>query len=152
MSAALIEILIQESSRDGILSRSEIETIYKEAESMGVSKALVDSLIEEYNSKLNSAAAKKAEEEIKRKEKDDNRKYDVFKLTFEKIIRKWIQKSKDRILDKADYMPELRREAQQKKIEIKWLDEWVLSLEKSEQEIAGIKPKGIFGKFKDIFK
>jgi len=156
MSATIIEMLIQEASRDGVLSQTEIESIHKEALSLGVSKALVDSLVEDHLAKLKASADEKAENERLKREKDENIKYDLFEKTFEKLVRGWICKSTTRILDKTtgpdSYITLLRREAQQKQIEMTWLDAWILKLEKSEQEIAGIKPQGFFDKIKNIFK
>lgn len=152
MSAAIIEMLIIESSRDGVLTQTEIESIYKEAESMGVSKGLVDSLIDDYQSKIKAEAKVKEDNDRQKKEREDNRKYDVFVLIFEKLVRGWICKSKSRVLEKKEFMPELIREAQERKIEIDWLNSWITKLEKSEQEIAGIKHEGLFGKLKNMFK
>jgi hypothetical protein len=96
--------------------------------------------------------AEKAELEKNRKEKDQNRKYELWDFTYQKLVREWINKSPKRILDKKDYLPDLRREASDKKIEFSWLDNWIEKLEKEEQDIAGIKSQSIFDKLKGLFK
>jgi hypothetical protein len=152
MSATIIEMLIQEAVRDGNLSQTEKESIYKEAEALGFSKALVDSLIDDCMTKMRTNEAEKAELEKNRKEKDQNRKYELWDFTYQKLVREWINKSPKRILDKKDYLPDLRREASDKKIEFSWLDNWIEKLEKEEQDIAGIKSQSIFDKLKGLFK
>lgn len=151
MSATIIEMLIQEAVRDGNLSQAERESIYKEAEALGSSRALVDTLIEDYLTRMNVKEAEKAEMEKNRREKDENRKYELWDFTFQKLVREWINKSPKKMLDKKDYLPDLRREASNKKIEFGWLDNWIEKLEKEEQEIAGIKNQGIIAKLKGFF-
>jgi hypothetical protein len=151
MSATIIEMLIQEAVRDGNLSQAERESIYKEAEALGSSRALVDTLIEDYLTRMNVKEAEKAEMEKNRREKDENRKYELWDSTFQKLVREWINKSPKKMLDKKDYLPDLRREASNKKIEFGWLDNWIEKLEKEEQEIAGIKNQGIIAKLKGFF-
>ena len=152
MSATLIEMLIVEATRDGVLSQEEIQSIHEQAQALDVSKGLVDSLINNHLAKLQAEANLSAEKERLQIEREKARKYELFEMTFEKLARKWICKSATRVLDRKDYMPDLIREAQQMKIEITWLENWITKLEKSEQEIAGIKPslfvkiKGLFGK------
>ena len=68
MSATIIEMLIQEAVRDGNLSQAERESIYKEAEALGTSRALVDTLIEDYLTRMNVKEAEKAE--MEKSEKD----------------------------------------------------------------------------------
>jgi hypothetical protein len=151
MSATIIEMLIKEAVRDGNLSQTERESIYKEAEALGSSRALVDTLIDDCLTSINAKEAEKAEMEKKRRDKDENRKYELWDLTFQKLVREWINKSPKRLLDKKDYLSDLRREASNKKIEFGWLDNWIEKLEKEEQEIAGIKSQGIIAKLKGFF-
>lgn len=145
MSIEVIELMIKESLRDGVISENEKVTILQEAEAFGISKNIVESILDEQkklSEKIKNDKLEKDRLEIERKE---NLRFEIWDMTFKEMVKKWIRKSDKRVLAK-DYIIDLRIEAEKSKIEFKWLDNWIEELEKSEQSIAGIK-KGFFSKF-----
>jgi hypothetical protein len=151
MSLEVIEILIKESLRDGVISIAEKESLIHQAEQFGISVSVVESLITEQLdivNRQNIQAELKVEQE---KQKSDRIKKETFVMTFEKLIRKWCQRQKDCKLNNED-KTDLRREAVNSKIDIDWLENWIKTIEEEEQKIAGIKPsfgarlKNMFGK------
>jgi hypothetical protein len=67
MSLELIEIIIKESLRDGEISDAERATIFKKGEVFGISKEIVNSLI---NAEVEKLSYKKLEEQRKQKEEE----------------------------------------------------------------------------------
>lgn len=145
MSLEVIEIMIKEALRDGVISENEKLTIIQEAEAFGISRNLVESILDEQKSLTEKRINDELEEDKLEKERKENLKYEHWNIAFKKRVIEIIRRSDKRVLSKEATV-EFREIAVRMKIDFNWLDNWIKEHEESEQAIAGIK-KGFFSKF-----
>lgn len=154
MSLEVIELMIKESLRDGEISSSEQETILQQGELMGISKdtvlSLINAEISKHHERITNERTSLEKKAADDKAKEIQRKRDLWDQIFRELVIKWIRNSPNRVLNRKDYMADIREEADKMKIDYEWLDSWIKEVEKKEQEIAGIKPT-LFGKLREKF-